>query len=409
MSVHFRPVRSRRPALAVAAVVAALAVSATGCGSKSDDANADSQPSASQTRQPAPKKKHELGLPDKLPKRLPTSLQDLDKWRDGAWKNWDRDQWLREAKDFVNPIIKGLWDKDRMRGADDHGNDNKVDDKDIDKSPSGGKHGTGEDEGVTDRTPHKVRAKGVGLPYTRHAPPVGKVFMDTPKGSMVCSGTVIEDPHHPGKSNLVATAGHCVHAGKSGGWYRNIVFVPQYNPNGVSNSQLANVSKKSVAPHGVWWAKYAGTTKHWIQNGSEVGGKGAAEDFAVLKVQEENHRGASLEENVGNAARVNFKQPRVKSISGLSPYGYPAAAPYDGSRMYSCTDKPGRLTIEEHEPTMYRVGCTMTGGASGGGWLSPSGKQLLSVTSVGPAHGGWLAGARLGQETKRVYDGISRK
>jgi V8-like Glu-specific endopeptidase len=46
---------------------------------------------------------------------------------------------------------------------------------------------------------------------------------------MVCSGTVITDVNHPGKSNLVWTAGHCVHAGGGGGWYRNIVFVPAYN------------------------------------------------------------------------------------------------------------------------------------------------------------------------------------
>ncbi len=43
----------------------------------------------------------------------------MDKWKDGAWKNWDRDDWLREANDFINPIISGLWDKDRMRDADD--------------------------------------------------------------------------------------------------------------------------------------------------------------------------------------------------------------------------------------------------------------------------------------------------
>ena len=51
---------------------------------------------------------------------------------------------------------------------------------------------------------------------------------------MVCSGTVVKDPRNPGKSNLVWTAGHCVHAGQAGGWYRNIVFVPAYNDKGKS-------------------------------------------------------------------------------------------------------------------------------------------------------------------------------
>jgi len=391
----------------VCVVAAAVALTATACDSGGGESKKASDSPSSQAKQPSRGEKEKSGLPDELPKKLPSSLQDLDKWRNGGWKNWDRDQWLREAKDFVNPIIKNLWNKKRMKDAD--GNDRKVRDRDIDKSPSGGKNGTGEDEGVTDPTPPKVKAKAVKLPYGKATPPVGKVFMDTPKGAMVCSGTVVKDPRHPGKSNLVATAGHCVHAGKKGGWYRNIVFVPHYNPKGLPNSRLNSVPKKQVAPKGIWWAKYASTTKHWIDNGGEIGGQGASKDFAVLRVQPEDKRAASLEQTVGKAVRVNFKTPRVKAISRLSPYGYPAAPPYDGSRMYSCTDRPRRLSIDPKLPTMYRVGCTMTGGSSGGGWLSPGGTELLSVTSIGPVGGGWLAGARLGPDAERAFTTISKK
>ncbi|MGH3310510.1 MAG: trypsin-like serine peptidase [Streptomyces sp.] len=406
MSANLRSARRRR-ATAVVAVVAALAVTATACGPEDD--NADGKPSASASAaRPDKDEKRELGLPDKLPKDLPSSLDDLDKWRNGAWKNWDRDQWLRAAKDFVNPIIEDLWDPDRMKDAD--GNDRKVDDDEIDDGGSGGDNGTGEDEGVTDPTPARVKAKPVRLPYTKSTPPVGKVFMDTPKGSMVCSATVVTDPEHPGKSNLVATAGHCVHAGSSGGWFRNVVFVPRYNPKGLSNAQLEKAAREDVAPDGVWWAKYAGTTDHWIKAGSKTGGRGASQDFAVLKVQPEDKKpGPSLQETVGKAAKVNFNTPRVKAIPSLTPHGYPAAPPFDGSKMYSCAGKPGRLTIDPDQPTMYRVGCTMTGGSSGGGWLSPSGGQLLSVTSIGPVTGGWLAGARIGKEAKGVFDGIAKK
>ncbi|WP_181764562.1 trypsin-like serine peptidase [Streptomyces albidus (ex Kaewkla and Franco 2022)] len=405
MSANLRPPR-RRPALAVAAVVAALALTATACGPEDDNAGGD--PGASDSAQPDKKEKRDLGLPEELPKDLPSSLEDLDKWRNGAWKNWDRDEWLRRAKEFVNPIIDDLWDPDRMKDAD--GNDRKVDEDEIDDGESGGDNGTGEDEGVTDPTPSRVAAKPVKLPYTKATPPVGKVFMDTPQGSMVCSGTVVTDPAHPGKSNLVATAGHCVHAGKTGGWFRNVVFVPRYNPKGLSNAELGKASKKDVAPDGVWWAKYAGTTDHWIKEGSKTGGRGAPQDFAVLKVQPEDKKsGPSLQEIVGKAAKVNFNTPRVKAIPSLTPHGYPAAPPYDGSKMLTCKDKPGRLTIDPSEPTMYRVGCSMTGGSSGGGWLSPSGRQLLSVTSIGPVGGGWLAGARIGKESKDVFDSIAKK
>ncbi len=401
-----RPAR-RRSALAAAAVIAALTVTVSACGPEDD--KADEKPSASPTESKKTRDvKDDLGLPDDLPKDLPTSLDDLDKWRNGQWKNWDQDKWLSEAKEFFNPIIDDLWDPDRMKDAD--GNDRKVDDSDIDDSESGGKDGTGEDEGVTDATPKPVKAAPMKTPYDKDNFPVGKVFMDTPKGAMVCSGTVIKDPNNPGKSNLVATAGHCVHGGAGKGWFRNVVFVPDYNPNGLPNAQLENAPKSAVAPDGIWWAKHARTTNHWIRNGADRGGKGAQQDFAVLKVQPEDKSSTtSLEEKAGGAVQVAFNTPRVKSLKSLSAVGYPAAPPFDGSKMYRCSDKPGRLTLDPAQPTMYRIGCTMTAGSSGGPWLSASGKRLLSVTSIGPVTADWLAGARLGKEAKGVFDAVSKQ
>ncbi|HZG05251.1 MAG TPA: hypothetical protein VE546_17065, partial [Streptomyces sp.] len=206
-----------RSALTAAAVVAALAVTATACGPSDEEADANARPSAS-AQDGSNTDDGTGGL--RLPKELPDALKDFDpeKWRNGEWKNWDRDRWVREAKDFVNPIIEGLWDPDRMKDARE--NDRRVDDSDIDGGDGG--DGGASDEGVTDPEPRPKEAQPVAAPYRENAPAVGKVFMDTPKGSMVCSGTVVKDPRNPGKSNLVATAGHCVHAGKDGGWFRNI-------------------------------------------------------------------------------------------------------------------------------------------------------------------------------------------
>ncbi|WP_033196381.1 trypsin-like serine peptidase [Streptomyces xiaopingdaonensis] len=395
----------RRSVPTVAAVVAVLALTATACGP--GDENADDKPSASASAGPE-ELARELGLPDDLPSDLPTSLEELEKWRDGEWKDWDRERWLKEAKDFFNPIIEDLWDPDRMKDAD--GNEREVDESDIEDDPSGGEGGTGEDEGVTDPTPAKVPAKQVDTPFTGADKPVGKVFMDTPKGAMVCSGSVVEDPGNPGKSNLVATAGHCVHGGAGKGWFRNVVFVPDYNPKGLPNSALEKAQKKDVAPYDIWWAKHARTTDHWIKTGADRGGKGAQQDFAVLRVQpEDKSSGKSLQETVdGSALKVNFGTPRVKSLSNLTAVGYPASPPFDGAKMFSCTDKPGRLTLDTEQPTMYRIGCSMTAGASGGPWRDASGKWLLSVTSIGPVTGDWLAGPRLGKEAKGVLDAVSR-
>ncbi len=61
---------------------------------------------------------------------------------------------------------------------------------------------------------------------------------------------------------------------------------------------------------------------------------------------------------------------------------------------------------------MYRIGCTMTGGSSGGGWVEQGANgepALVSNTSIGPASSGWLAGPRLGEVAKGVYDSVSAK
>ncbi|MGW7350515.1 trypsin-like serine peptidase [Streptomyces sp. NPDC054784] len=389
MSPIGRSMRRRR-ALATAAAVAALAVTATACGPEDDDA--DAKPSESTTQVPKDLKE-ELGLPDELPKDLPAAIEDLRNWRDGGWKDWDREKWLREAEDFINPIIEDFWNTDRMDDAKDNEPERDVDESDI-------------DQGVTDPVPEPVKAAAVPTPYTGEAPPVGKIFMETPEGSMVCSGAVVKDPKNPGKSNLVATAGHCVHGGKGKGWFRNVVFVPHFNSEGLGQAELEGAPKSDVAPHGVYWAQHARTTDHWIRNGATQGGSGAPQDFAVLKVKPEDGGGTSLEETVGDAVTVNFDTPGVKNVASLTARGYPAAPPFSGETMYACEDEPGRLSLDASQPTMYRIGCTMTGGSSGGPWLSADGEELLSVTSIGPVTHDWLAGAALGKEAEAVFDAV---
>ncbi|GFN07717.1 hypothetical protein Smic_62730 [Streptomyces microflavus] len=99
--------------LAATAAVAVLALTATACGPEEDNAGGTT-PSASAD----PSSDGKVVIPDDLKNRLKEHGIDPDKWRDGEWKNWDKDKWLREAKDFVNPVIEGLWDPERMREAD---------------------------------------------------------------------------------------------------------------------------------------------------------------------------------------------------------------------------------------------------------------------------------------------------
>ncbi|MGW6296593.1 trypsin-like serine peptidase [Streptomyces sp. NPDC055058] len=388
-----RPRRRTSPVLSAVALASALVLTATACDS--GDADASAEPSAT-----AASDDGKLRIPDDIRDRLKEHGIDIDKWRDGAWKDWSKDDWLREANEFINPIIEDLWDPDRMRDAEEP--DQGVDEGDLDG-----------DRGVTDPTPQPVQAEAVPPSYHANAPTAGKVFFDSPEGTMVCSATVVQDPANPGKSNMVWTAGHCVHAGKKGGWYRNIAFVPSYNDAGMPTKELEGAAKEEVAPYGVWWGDWAQTSDQWIEQGGSTGGDGAAYDFAVIHVTpEKGGNGKSLEETVGSALPVDFKAPAVPQMKSVTAIGYPAAPPYDGQTLYRCQDRPGRLSIEASDPTMYRIGCSMTAGSSGGGWVATGsdGKPaLVSNTSIGPVTSGWLAGPRLGDEAKGVYDAVSEK
>ncbi|MCF1645732.1 trypsin-like serine peptidase [Streptomyces indiaensis] len=390
--------RRNSPVLAAVALVSALALTATAC--ESGDATADGEASASATASGSGTDDGKFKIPDDIRDRLREHGIDIDKWKNGAWKNWDRDDWLREANEYINPIIEGLWNPDRMREAEEP--DQGVDEGEI-----------AEDQGVTDATPDPVQAQAVPPSYHANVPTSGKVFFDSPEGSAVCSATVVKDPAHPGKSNLVWTAGHCVHAGKKGGWYRNIAFVPSYNDDGKPVAELENATREDVAPYGVWWGDWAQTSDQWIEQGGSTGGDGAPYDFAVIHVTpEKGSGGKSLEEVVGSALPVEFKAPAVPQVKSVTAIGYPAAKPYDGQKLYRCEDRPGRLSVIASDPTMYRIGCTMTGGSSGGGWVATGsdGKPaLVSNTSIGPVTSGWLAGPRLGGVAKGVYDSVSKK
>jgi V8-like Glu-specific endopeptidase len=384
--------RTRRTALVATGLVAALALTATACNGSDD--NSSGKPDGTITAS-ASGGDGKLKIPSDIASKLKDHGIDVDEWAKGGWKNWDKDKWLSQAKDFVNPVIEGLWKPERMQSA-----------KEANKTVS--TKDAAADQGVSDPEPAPVQAQAEKTPYHEHAAPVGKVFFDSPEGSMVCSGTVIKDVNHPGKSNLVWTAGHCVHAGQGGGWYRNIAFVPAYNDQGLSESQLSSADSSQVAPYGQFWADWASTSNQWIQGGSETGGAGAAYDYAVLHVKPE--RGTkSLEETVGAALDVDFSAPAPREVSSMGAWGYPAAPPFNGLKMFRCIDQPGRLSLSPSLPTMYRIGCTMTGGSSGGGWFRVvNGKtELVSNTSIGPSNNTWLAGPQLGKGAQELYENMS--
>ncbi|WP_055490498.1 serine protease [Streptomyces sp. TP-A0356] len=409
------PFIRRRGVAAAAAVIAAVMVTVTACdsnkthdegkGSASSQARADQSDPGVDTGQGGGRSIGGYKLPDGIPADL--TGQALQKWRNGGWKDFSH--WKSKAEDFANPYIKDFWTPQRMAQAK-----STIPVPTQAGSSSSGSSGTTkayEPDGPVRRT----AATRVASTYHHYAPPVGKLFFTAPEGSMVCSAAVVTDPAHPGRSNLVWTAGHCVHAGKGGGWYRNIAFVPSFNDGARYGIQQAtqNVRSSSVSPYGLWWTDWATTSQAWIQGGSHQGSVASAYDYAVLHVKPENgHK--SLEEMVGSALPVWFNAPAADKIKAMGVRGYPAEAPYDGSKMYDCRGATKRLVLgysyPSQYPAQYMIGCTMNGGASGGPWfMTHNGRTYLVSNNSLSDRRTYISGPRLGDNAKQVYLATSDK
>ncbi|MDH6576539.1 hypothetical protein [Kitasatospora sp. MAP5-34] len=378
-----------------AALVAALLLGATACGSSGPTPGGPD--AASATAAASGKPQLPTGIPSGLLDGLPKSWDDLKKWKFDDWDKW------ASKHVFHNPVVKNLWNAEKMKGAQPQ----EPAPPSAPAAPSPGNSATG----GTDPDPSPVQAVPVPRPYTA-TPASGKIFTSTPEnnGTGQCSATVIADPAHPGKSNLVWTAGHCVHEGKGGDWYKNIIFVPAYNSSGAA-SQGKHATLDQVAPLGEWWADTIVTSPQWMAEGGRSGNSASQYDFAVMRVHNPDGGGKSLEETVGTALPVWFNAPRDQLK--VSAWGYPAVKPFDGQELDRCDGgTPVRLSYDPTRPPMLTIGCTMTAGASGGGWFAtmPDGRlALVSNTSIGTADHTSLSGPYLESVAQQALTYLSQK
>ena len=180
-------------------------------------------------------------------------------------------------------------------------------------------------------------------------PRFGKVFFTLGGSNYVCSGTATSSSN----GDVVTTAGHCLNEGP-GAFATNFAFVPAYD--------------NGAAPYGTWTAQTLYTTSAWAGSGDfdyDVG-------FAVMN---ENASGQSLTGVVGGYP-IAFNLARGLTYKA---YGYPAANPFNGQTLWSCSGAVMQDTFGGSQD--QGLPCNMTGGSSGGGWIT--GGSLNSVNSFG--------------------------
>ncbi len=258
---------------------------------------------------------------------------------------------------------------------------------------------------LNEQPPAPVIAQAVQRPYeNRPEAIIGRLFFVDDRGRHgSCSATVVDSPTR----NMGWTAGHCVHGGRGGTWFHDMVFIPAYNSRGDLRDQRA------FAPYGTWAVRFASTSNMWIKYGARTENSAYSWDYGAFTVAPDRE-GRRLQDVLGAAARIYFNPPRDLLVSS---FGYPAGAPYTGDTLYRCDSRASNYRPRGsvggqnlNGPPMFWIGCSMTSGSSGGGWFASINGQvyLISNTSMGWHDAHVQAGPYLGEGAREVYEQLVR-
>ncbi|MET7796618.1 trypsin-like serine peptidase [Streptomyces decoyicus] len=202
----------------------------------------------------------------------------------------------------------------------------------------------------------------------------GRVFFTYQGRTASCSGDAVTSSN----KSTVLTAGHCVKLG--GAWHTNWVFVPGYHD--------------GEAPYGKWPAAKTLSTPQWTASEDINYDVGAA---VVAPLD-----GKNLTDAVGGQG-LSFNSGYSKAMYA---FGFPAAAPYDGSKLIYCSGTTFKDPLFSGD---HGLACNMTGGSSGGPWFTTFDEKTgtglqSSVNSFGYQF--WpntMFGPYFGDDAKNLY------
>jgi hypothetical protein len=222
---------------------------------------------------------------------------------------------------------------------------------------------------------------------------IGKLYFDTDPTSGVrwswCTGSAVNS----GNKSLVLTAGHCVYDVGNRRWYTNSFFVPGY--------------ENGARPYGAWTVRIQSTTRNYFNTGA------SADDMAAVVVN--RNAGVALVNRVGGHG-ISFNQPvnRFRTSFGypITDWRWPGWTS-SGEDMYYCQGTDSYFSSGAFAGQML-LGCRMTGGSSGGPWLTNVRSDWLgyaqSVNSnkggIGAAWAGLMFGPYMGAQEAAVYQAV---
>ena len=231
----------------------------------------------------------------------------------------------------------------------------------------------------------------------------GKVYFEMGGSGWVCSGAVASDTRTD--KSLVLTAGHCAIDETNQEFASYWLFVPDYDG--------APTFTCTAAVYGCWTAQ-ALVVHEGFANAGGFNDEAVRHDFAFAVVGNGTVRpGVSnrLETAVGGsfAMTYNLSGSPATVVNGqkLYAFGYPAAGRYKGKDLTYCA---GNITQDSlTNNTTWGMACNMTGGSSGGPWLSNFSEQsgsgtLSSLNSYGYSGSAVMYGPKFNNDTLAVYN-----
>lgn len=212
----------------------------------------------------------------------------------------------------------------------------------------------------------------------------GRVFFEMGGSFWMCSASAVKDTKTD--RSVVLTAAHCAYdeTGRYG-FANHWMFVPEYatlpanfDPDGLFCTATSL---------GCWTADSLVVSRSYATAGG-FNEQAVIHDFAFAAVGAGGKSDSQLD-SVVTPNTASWTEHSAMDDTFL--FGYPAAGRFKGSQLIYCRgplEYDGKLMYQT-----YRVGCSMTGGSSGGPWLSPfeySGQGtgsgvVMSVNSYGYA------------------------
>jgi hypothetical protein len=223
----------------------------------------------------------------------------------------------------------------------------------------------------------------------------GKVYFVMGGSAYVCSGSVINDQGRNG-SSMVLTAGHCAIDETNATFATNWLFIPNFD--GSPTFTCADTV------YGCWTAQ-ALVVHYGYAHAGSFDTQATTHDWAFAVVGPGGKSSSQLDTTVGDYP-IRFSG--TTAGDRLAAFGYPAAGKYKGKDLTYCAGNI--FTDAWNEDLTWGMGCTMTGGSSGGPWFfglnesDGTGGTVSSLTSYGYSGVKNLYGPMFNAQTQATYN-----